>query len=209
MLNNRCVYAYIREVDDLRGKAGTPYYIGKGTIRRVYDWVRHTRVRLPDDARSIHILGKDMSDVDALQAEMLLIHLYGRSDHKYRKFDWKRGILQNKTDGADGAASSDFASNAAIADASFYEHNPNFTLKCHESGEYWYSDNYPEIMGKVGKWMRKMSPDQKKAIDRQPASPPYVPALTPLQQERLTRMGESVGLANARYDMSRFLPLPA
>jgi hypothetical protein len=141
--SNRFVYAYIREKDDAGGKSGTPYYIGKGTIRRIYDWVNHGRTKLPFDPRNIHVLGRDMSDEDARQAEMLLIYLYGRYDHTYARFGWARGILDNRTDGGDGPANPEHADTVQAVDSRFYDHNENFTLKYNEAGHYWYSAIWP------------------------------------------------------------------
>jgi hypothetical protein len=210
MQSNRCVYSYVRATDDIGGKAGTPYYIGKGTIRRAYDWMRHTRVILPDDAHNIHILASNMSDIDAMQAEILLIYLYGRRDYKYKRFGWERGILLNKTEGGDGPAHPDYSDAAIYADARFHDKNINFKLLHNAEGQYWYSPFYPSILNSSGAWTRKEDPDRKKVRKMQPNDKStYVPALTPIQIERLARIGQPVCDANAWYDAERNRPMAA
>ena len=151
MRKNRCVYVYMRVKKTSSGAIEYPYYVGKGTIRRAYDWLRHKNVNCPKDACNIRILAKDMSDIDAMQAEMLLIYLYGR------KTDSKRpGPLQNRSGGGDGPASMDDIAIAIASerDAEFWAHNPGFNLTQHRDG-YWYSPAYPTIKSSTGAWLRK------------------------------------------------------
>jgi hypothetical protein len=82
------VYSYLR--DD-----GTPYYIGKGFGDRLFD-KDHT-VKPPKDKTKVKLLNSKMTEVDALQAEMLLICLYGRKNKN-------SGCLRNLTDGGDGCS---------------------------------------------------------------------------------------------------------
>jgi hypothetical protein len=90
------VYAYLRSRDSENGKAGTPYYIGKGKGIRAY--VSQGHVSKPSrDKKNIVFLGRDMSEPDAFQAEMLLIHLHGRINNR-------TGCLRNRTDGGGGAS---------------------------------------------------------------------------------------------------------
>lgn len=80
-------YAYLRE-------DGSPYYIGKGTGRRAWD-KRH-RVHLPTDLSRIQIIKDGLTDDEAKALEIELIAKYGRKD-------LGTGILQNQTNGGDGA----------------------------------------------------------------------------------------------------------
>ena len=89
------VYAYLRANNSKNGPKGSPYYIGKGKGRRAYD--KAHSVPLPADRSLIVILADGMTEPDALQAEMLLIHLHGR-------IDLGAGCLRNRTDGGDGVA---------------------------------------------------------------------------------------------------------
>lgn len=91
------VYAYIRSKDSINGKAGTPYYIGKGKGRRMYN-VSHT-VPIPKDRRYIVILESNLSNIGALALERRYIQWYGR-------IDLRTGTLRNMSDGGDGRSKS-------------------------------------------------------------------------------------------------------
>lgn len=88
------VYAYIRSKDSTTAKAGTPYYIGKGTGKRA--WSDNHRCA-PPDSNKIVILECNLSDVGALSLERRYIKWYGRIDNK-------TGILANLTDGGEGTS---------------------------------------------------------------------------------------------------------
>lgn len=87
------VYAYLRSKDSATAKAGTPYYIGKGCGRRIYE--RHD-VAVPKNSFNIVFLERNLTEVGALALERRYIKWYGRKDNN------PNGILHNRTDGGDG-----------------------------------------------------------------------------------------------------------
>ncbi len=86
------VYAYIRSKDSPVAKAGTPYYVGKGSKRRAWATQGHIT---PRDPSKIAILEKHLSEVGAFALERRLIRWWGRNDTG-------TGILRNRTDGGEG-----------------------------------------------------------------------------------------------------------
>lgn len=88
------VYAYIRSKDSSSGKAGTPYYIGKGFGKRAY--VKHTGLaKTPNDKTKIIFMETRLTEIGALALERRYIQWYGRKDNI-------TGILYNLTDGGEG-----------------------------------------------------------------------------------------------------------
>ena len=85
------VYMWLRSKDSITGKAGTPYYVGKGFSNRAY------RKGGPIDKSNIVIVESGMLEEDALELEIKVIAQYGR-------VDLGTGILRNKTDGGEGTS---------------------------------------------------------------------------------------------------------
>jgi hypothetical protein len=81
-------YAYLRE-------DGTPYYVGKGTGKRIYSTVK--TVNLPKDKSRIIYLKKNLTEEEAFNHEIYMIAVFGRKD-------LGTGILHNKTNGGEGTS---------------------------------------------------------------------------------------------------------
>lgn len=91
------VYAYLRNKDSATAKAGTPYYIGKGTGNRAWKHCKNDAVHPPKNADHIVILENNLSEVGAFAIERRLIRWWGRLDNN-------TGILRNQSDGGQGGA---------------------------------------------------------------------------------------------------------
>lgn len=91
------VYAYLRDKDSQTAKAGTPYYIGKGSGKRAWSHCKNDSTHPPSDKSHIVILENNLTNIGAFAIERKLIRWYGRIDNN-------TGILRNKTDGGEGTA---------------------------------------------------------------------------------------------------------
>ena len=98
------VYLYLR-------KDNTPYYCGKGHGNRAFAHGKNERVKTPKDNTKIVIVYYELTELWAFALERKIIKWYGRKDIDYSiDKDYgilhPRGILQNLTDGGDGATGS-------------------------------------------------------------------------------------------------------
>lgn len=82
------VYAYLRE-------DGTYYYVGKGKDTRA--WSSNHRINVPKDNTRIIIIEHSLTENIAHDMEISLIAKHGRKD-------LGTGILQNRTNGGEGAS---------------------------------------------------------------------------------------------------------
>ena len=80
-------YAYLREDK-------TPYYIGKGTGKRIYSTNRKG-LKPPKDKSRIIFLKKNLTEEEAFKHEIYMIDVLGRKD-------LGTGILHNMTNGGEG-----------------------------------------------------------------------------------------------------------
>ena len=83
-MNKYYTYAYLR-------KDRTPYYIGKGCGRRIYE-KRKNEIRPPKDRSRIIYLKQNLTEEEAFEHEIYMISVFGRKDIG-------TGILCNKTIG--------------------------------------------------------------------------------------------------------------
>jgi hypothetical protein len=95
MDNNYRVYFYLRSRDSAIGKAGTPYYVGKGKGRRAYE--KSHSVPVPKDKNNIVFVLNNLTEEQAFRNERDFISWYGRVDSG-------TGILRNLTDGGEGVS---------------------------------------------------------------------------------------------------------
>ena len=86
--NDYYTYAYLREDK-------TPYYIGKGRGKRIYD--KRRTIKAPTDKSRILFLKKNLTEAEAFKHEVYMIFVFGRKD-------LGTGILRNRTNGGDGAS---------------------------------------------------------------------------------------------------------
>jgi hypothetical protein len=99
------VYAYLRSNDSTTSKAGTPYYIGKGTGNRAF--AKHY-TPVPKDPTNIIFIEQNLTEEQAHNLEIELILKYGRKD-------LNSGILHNRTNGGEGISNPSVATRQKLA----------------------------------------------------------------------------------------------
>ena len=88
-MNEFYTYAYLRE-------DGTPYYIGKGKLDRIYKKGKG-QIKPPKDKSRIIFLKQNLTEEQSFRHEIYMIAVFGRKD-------LGTGILRNRTDGGEGAS---------------------------------------------------------------------------------------------------------
>ena len=101
---NFYVYAYLRNKNSITGIIGTPYYIGKGRGKRMFN--KH--YVMPTDKNYIVILEQNLTEIGAFAIERRLIRWWGRKDIR-------TGILNNLTDGGEGTSGRILSDNSKSA----------------------------------------------------------------------------------------------
>ena len=111
--NRFYTYAYLR-------KDRTPYYIGKGTGRRIYS-KKGRPCSKPKDKTRIIFLKQNLTEEESFKHEKYMIAVFGRKD-------LGTGILHNRTDGGDGASGAikTLETRAKLSVANKGENNHNY-----------------------------------------------------------------------------------
>ena len=108
-------YAYLRE-------DRTPYYIGKGNGRRIYDNGGRPCSKPKDKSRAI-FLKQNLTEEEAFNHEKYMINVFGRKD-------LGTGILHNRTDGGEGIS------------GAIRSEETKAKLRKARKGKYFGKDNY-------------------------------------------------------------------
>jgi hypothetical protein len=112
-------YAYLREDK-------TPYYIGKGKGKRIYNKMNGD-IRPPKDKSRIIFLKKNLTEEEAFKHEIYMIDVFGRKD-------LGTGILRNRTNGGEGASGVlvNEETRKKLSEMRVGEKNPNYGKKMTE-----------------------------------------------------------------------------
>ncbi len=105
-------YAYLREDN-------TPYYIGKGNGRRVYQ--KQKGHNPPKDKTRIIFLKQNLTEQEAFKHEIYMIAVFGR-------IDLRTGILHNMTNGGEGGSGRVLSEETRrkLSDANRGKNHPNY-----------------------------------------------------------------------------------
>jgi site-specific DNA-cytosine methylase len=119
--NRFYTYAYLRE-------DRTPYYIGKGTGRRIYSTNRKG-LKPPKDKSRIILLKQNLTEAEAFKHEVYMIAVFGR-------IDLGTGILHNRTNGGEGASNPSEETKLRIVHSRFgYTHSKETRRKISEANK--------------------------------------------------------------------------
>ena len=138
--NKFYVYEYLREKDSETAKAGTPYYVGKGSGKRAYTNKGRCAPRPKSDNNIIFVF-QNLTEEESFSKEIELIAKYGR-------IDLQTGILRNRTSGGEGASNMSDESRKKISKANTGKKRSEATRK------------------KISEVNRNRSPETRKKISK-------------------------------------------
>ncbi len=140
--NRFYTYAYLRE-------DRSPYYIGKGTGKRLYQ-KNKDEIKPPKDKSRIIFLKENLTEEEAFKHEKYMIAVFGRKNNG-------TGILRNLTDGGEGASGAVVSEETRkkLSEKTKGKNNPNYGKKHSEETKRKQSEvkkgkNNPNY-GKTGK----------------------------------------------------------
>ena len=188
-------YAYLRKSD------GTPYYVGKGRGKRVYDSSHN--VKVPDDNDRIIFLKQNLTEEEAFNHEKYMIAVLGRKD-------LGTGILRNMSDGGEGHSNPSPESRRKNAESSRLQYQMGVGiggLTDEERKKYqsmavqarldsqWLKDNPEYNGGSLGRTPEQHSADSAKAI--QSGCAKYWKSMTEEERyEKRLNQGKKAGAKN-------------
>lgn len=188
-------YAYLRKSD------GTPYYVGKGCGKRVYDSSHN--VKVPDDNDRIIFLKQNLTEEEAFNHEKYMIAVLGRKD-------LGTGILRNMSDGGEGHSNPSPESRRKNAESSRLQYQMGVGiggLTDEERKKYqsmavqarldsqWLKDNPEYNGGSLGRTPEQHSADSAKAI--QSGCAKYWKSMTEEERyEKRLNQGKKAGAKN-------------
>ena len=110
-------YAYLRE-------DGSPYYIGKGSGKRIRNRCK-SDIKPPKNKSRTIFLKKDLIEEEAFKHEKYMIAIFGRKD-------LQTGILHNRTDGGKGGTGYTLERRLKYSEMYMGEKNPNYGNRWNE-----------------------------------------------------------------------------
>jgi hypothetical protein len=144
-------YAYLRE-------DGSPYYIGKGSGRRIKNRYKNDIKPPKDKSRSI-FLKKNLTEEEAFKHEKYMIAIFGRKD-------LGTGILQNRSDGGLGGTGYSEERRKKYSEMYMGEKNPNYGNRWNEEQRKRLAEYRKQFVGDknhmYGKKRKDLSERNKK-----------------------------------------------
>jgi len=166
-MNDFYTYAYLRE-------DRTPYYIGKGTGKRIYSTVK--RVNLPKDKSRIIYLKQNLTEEEAFKHEIYMIAVFGRKD-------LETGILHNKTNGGEGSSGRSNESLKKQSESMRKAHANMTPGQLSESMRKAHARKTPEQRSElIKKMLASMTPEQRSEAARKRRA-----SMTPEQRSEMAR----------------------